>query len=104
MSLPLKKAKLKQLRRGCVVPGECNHEYVQESAMVPETDWDAPAHLQFEPMGTPQGGGQQPASDVVEFPSLREAVHWAMNNEAPAGTHAVIRTASGEVIEPSHLE
>jgi hypothetical protein len=27
-----------------------------------------------------------------------------MTNEAPAGMHAVIRTASGDVIEPGHLE
>jgi hypothetical protein len=71
--------------------------------MVPETDWDAPAHLQFETMGTQKGGPAAP-SDITEFNSLREAVHWAMNNDAPAGMHAVIRTASGEVIEPSHLE
>ncbi|KLK94621.1 hypothetical protein AA309_02475 [Microvirga vignae] len=72
--------------------------------MVPDTDWDAPAHLQYEPMDTPKGALPQHASDVMEFSSLREAIHWAMTNEAPAGTHAVIRTASGEVIEPSHLE
>lgn len=73
--------------------------------MVPDTDWDAPAHLQYEPLSTPESDtAQQHASDVMEFKSLREAVHWAMNKEAPAGMHAVIRTASGEVIEPSHLE
>ncbi|SCY88220.1 hypothetical protein [Microvirga guangxiensis] len=72
--------------------------------MVPDTDWDATAHLQFEPMATPKGSTPPHGSDVIEFSTLREAVHWAMNNEAPAGMHAVIRTASGEVIEPSHLE
>jgi hypothetical protein len=65
-------------------------------------DLDAPAHLQFEPMGP--DAEQKSPSDVMEFSSLREAVHWAMNNEAPAGTHAVIRTASGDVIDPGHLE
>ncbi len=71
--------------------------------MVMQTDLDAPAHLQYEPMGA-QGGSPAAPSDVVEFPSLREAVHWAMTNEAPAGMHAVIRTASGDVIDPGHLE
>lgn len=72
--------------------------------MVPKTDWDATAHLQYEPMGTPRGTTPPHGSDVMEFASLREAIHWAMTNEAPAGMHAVIRTASGEVIEPSQLE
>jgi hypothetical protein len=71
--------------------------------MVMQTDLDAPAHLQYEPLG-PQAGSQGAPSDIVEFRSLREAVHWAMTNEAPAGMHAVIRTASGDVIEPGHLE
>ena len=72
--------------------------------MVPETDWDATAHLQYEPMETPKGSTPPHGSDVMEFSSLREAIHWAMTNEAPAGMHAVIRTASGEVLDPSHLE
>lgn len=71
--------------------------------MVPKTDWDAPAHLQFETMAAQQGGLTAP-SDIREFGTLREAVHWAMNNEAPPGMHAVIRTASGEVLDPGHLE
>jgi len=70
--------------------------------MVMQTDLDAPAHLQYEPLDS--HGGQNAPSDIVEFPSLREAVHWAMTNEAPAGMHAVIRTASGDVIDPGHLE
>jgi hypothetical protein len=71
--------------------------------MPTKTDLDAPAHLQYEPMGAPAGQGKAP-SDVREFPSLREAVHWAMNNEAPAGMQAVIRSSSGDVIDPGHLE
>ncbi len=70
--------------------------------MLTDTDLDAPAHLQYEPIGTT--GGQGPAGDVREFASLREAIHWAMNNEAPAGMHAVIRAASGAVLGPRHLE
>jgi hypothetical protein len=71
--------------------------------MLSETDLDAPAHLYYETLG-PQGSGQRVQDEVREFASLREAVHWAMNNEAPAGTHAVIHAASGAVLGPSHLE
>ena len=71
--------------------------------MLTETEMDAPAHLQYEPIGA-QGGGQGQPSAVREFPSLREAVHWAMNNEAPAGMQTVIRAASGAVLGPRHLE
>ena len=70
--------------------------------MLTQTEMDAPAHLQYEPIG--QGGSPGHPSDVREFPSLREAVHWAMNNEAPAGMQAVIRAASGAVLGPRHLE
>jgi hypothetical protein len=72
--------------------------------MVPKTDWDAPAHLQYEPITVSQGSAQRDPSDVTEFKNLREAVHWAMNNEAPAGMHAVIRTSSGAVLGPAMLE
>ncbi|MEZ0171931.1 hypothetical protein [Microvirga sp. TS319] len=72
--------------------------------MVPKTDWDAPAHLQYEPIVAPKGGAHRDASDVTEFKNLREAVHWAMTNEAPAGKQAVIRTSSGAVLGPAMLE
>ncbi|PVE26325.1 hypothetical protein DC522_00770 [Microvirga sp. KLBC 81] len=68
--------------------------------MLTKDDLDSPAHLQYEPIAGQQGH----PSDVTEFASLREAVHWAMTNEAPAGTHAVIRAASGAVLGPRHLE
>jgi hypothetical protein len=67
--------------------------------MLTAPDLDAPAHLQYEPLGVPVGQG-----DIREFPTLREAVHWAVTNEAPAGMQAVIRTSSGAVIDPGHLE
>lgn len=72
--------------------------------MLSEADLNAPAHLRFEPAAG--RAGREPAdwSDAREFASLREAVHWSMNAEAPPGTHAVIRTASGQVIGPEHLE
>lgn len=72
--------------------------------MVPKTDWDAPAHLQYEPITAPKGGAHRDPSDVTEFDNLREAVHWAMNHEAPAGMQTVIRTSSGAVLGPAMLE
>ncbi|MBB3019013.1 hypothetical protein FHR70_002067 [Microvirga lupini] len=73
----------------------------QDRIMLTKDDLDAPAHLQYEPIGT---AGQGHPSDVREFSSLREAVHWAMNNEPPAGMEAVIRANSGAVLGPRHLE
>jgi len=70
--------------------------------MLTKDELDAPAHLQYEPIGTKAGQGHP--SDVREFATLREAVHWAMNNEPPAGMEAFIRTASGAVLGPRHLE
>jgi len=72
--------------------------------MVPKADWDAPAHLQYEPITVPKGAAPRDPSDVTEFDNLREAVHWAMTNEAPAGMQAVIRTSSGAVLGPAMLE
>ena len=45
--------------------------------MLTKDELDAPAHLQYEPIGTKAGQGHP--SDVREFATLREAVHWAMN-------------------------
>jgi hypothetical protein len=70
--------------------------------MLSKAELDAPAHLQYEPIGAQVGQGRP--SEVREFASLREAVHWSMNNEAPAGMQAVIRAASGAVLGPRHLE
>ena len=72
--------------------------------MLTAADLNAPAYLHYEAVGTPSGKADRDWGDAREFPSLREAVHWSMNEEAPAGTHAVIRTTSGVVIEPEHLE
>ncbi|MCB5175414.1 MULTISPECIES: hypothetical protein [Microvirga] len=72
--------------------------------MLTESDLNAPAQLHYETVGASKGDRQRDWGDAREFPSLREAVHWAMNEEAPAGKHAVIRAASGHVLEPEHLE
>jgi hypothetical protein len=71
--------------------------------MLTEEDLGAPALLHYEPADG-QGAAQRNWDEAREFPSLREAVHWAMNEEAPAGTHAVIRASSGYVLEPQLLE
>jgi hypothetical protein len=72
--------------------------------MLTEADLNAPAQLHYETVGLSKGHAQRDWSGAREFPSLREAVHHAMTEEAPAGTHAVIRAASGHVLEPEHLE
>jgi hypothetical protein len=72
--------------------------------MLVEADLNAPAHVRFETVGPPAAEEEVGWSDAREFPSLREAVHWAMNAEAPAGKHAVIRASSGFVLGPELLE
>lgn len=72
--------------------------------MLTAADLDAPAKLHYENEGTPPDERRRNWDDAREFPTLREAVHWAMNAEAPAGQHAVIRAASGHVLEPEILE
>lgn len=71
--------------------------------MLKENDLDAPAELTFAPLGS-GGETSNDWSHARTFGSLREAVHWAMTNESPAGTHAAICAASGAVLGPSHLE
>lgn len=72
--------------------------------MLTKADLDAPARLHYEAEGAHPDEAHRNWEDAREFPTLREAVHWAMNAEAPAGRHAVIRAASGRVLEPEVLE
>ncbi|MBF9231769.1 hypothetical protein [Microvirga alba] len=72
--------------------------------MLTEADLKAPASLLFETVGAHPEEPLRDWSDAKEFASLREAVHWAMNAEAPAGKHAIIRAASGYVLRPEMLE
>jgi hypothetical protein len=72
--------------------------------MLTQADLNAPAKLHYETVGASKGGAQRDWSGAREFPSLREAVHFAMNEEAPAGKHAVILAASGHVLEPDVLD
>jgi hypothetical protein len=72
--------------------------------MLTETDLDAPAQLQYEPAGVDLTDAQISWTDAREFPSLREALHWAMTEEPPSGKAAFIRAASGFVLRPAMLE
>ena len=69
--------------------------------MLSKDELDAPAHLQYEPIGR---AGEGDRGDGGDLATLGGAVHWAMNNEAPAGMEAVIRAASGAVLGPRNLE
>jgi hypothetical protein len=72
--------------------------------MLTEADLKSPALLRYETIGALAAETPDTWIGAREFASLREAVHWAMNAEAPAGKHAVIRAASGFVLRPDMLE
>ncbi|MGO4705731.1 hypothetical protein AB4072_08140 [Microvirga sp. 2MCAF38] len=72
--------------------------------MLTKTDLDEPARLQYETVGTRVDESGLDWNQAKTFTSLREAVHWAMTTEAPAGQHAVIRAASGLILNPDMLE
>ncbi|WP_112662518.1 hypothetical protein [Microvirga flavescens] len=72
--------------------------------MLTKTDLDGPASLQYEPVGGKVDEARLDWEHAQNFTSLREAVHWAMTQEAPAGQHAVIRTSSGMILNPDMLE
>jgi hypothetical protein len=72
--------------------------------MVTEADMDSPASLQYEVAGAHIDDAQIDWSDAQDFATLREAVHWAMTAETPAGKDAFIRTSSGFVLRPEMLE
>jgi hypothetical protein len=71
--------------------------------MLTASDLDAPARLLFRPLQS--GDSAHFAWDGArEFGSLREAVHTAMTEDAPAGQEPYIRTGSGKVLEPATLQ
>jgi hypothetical protein len=72
--------------------------------MLTDADLNAPAHLAYEPAGADRTGKQIDWSDAHPFASLREALHWAMTAEVPAGKDAFIRTSSGSVLRPEMLD
>ena len=72
--------------------------------MLTDADLSAPADLAYEPAGADIADGQIDWSDAQTFGSLREALHWAMTSEAPAGQLAYVRASSGVVLRPEILE
>ena len=72
--------------------------------MLSEQDLNAPAVLQWETIGAAVPDDVIDWDDAREFASLREALHWALNAEAPAGLEAYIRATSGFVVRPEMLE
>lgn len=72
--------------------------------MLTEADLDAPAQLHYGPAAVELADSQIDWSDARAFASLREALHWAMTAETPAGRAAFIRASSGFVLRPEMLE
>lgn len=72
--------------------------------MLTDADLNARADLTYEPAGAQVAEGRIEWGDAYSFPSLREALHWAMTAEAPAGQVAYIRASSGVVLGPEMLE
>jgi len=72
--------------------------------MLTDADLNSPADLTYEPAGAEIADGQIDWSDAQTFESLREALHWAMTSEEPAGQRAYIRASSGVVLGPEMLE
>ena len=70
--------------------------------MLSDADLKAPARLRYQPAAV--GEGQIDWNGAREFPSLREAIHWAMTEEAPAGQEAFIQASSGTVLRPEMLD
>ena len=73
-------------------------------AMLTETDLNGPAQLHYEPAATELADSQINWNGARAFASLREALHWAMTAETPAGQAPFIRASSGFVLRPEMLE
>jgi hypothetical protein len=72
--------------------------------MLSENDLNSPADLTYEPAGAEIAERQIDWSEAQSFASLREALHWAMTADVPAGRQAYIRASSGVVLRPEMLE
>jgi hypothetical protein len=70
--------------------------------MLTPSDLAAPARLIYQP-AAPSG----PPIDwegAMTFGTLREAVQFAMTEDAPAGQEPCIRAESGQVLDPAMLQ
>jgi hypothetical protein len=72
--------------------------------MLTPTDLDAPARLRYRPadLTTPVTEGDWEGSTT--FGTLREAIQFAMTEDAPAGQEPMIRAESGLVLDPAMLQ
>jgi hypothetical protein len=71
--------------------------------MLNAAELDAPAQLLY---GSSAGGYTEGSPDwrrARRFPSLREAIHVAMTEEAPAGQEPFIKLDDGRVLQPATL-
>ena len=71
--------------------------------MLTSTDLDAPARLLY---WSAASEADEPTGwdEAQEVPTLREAIHLAMTEEAPAGKAPFIRAESGFLLRPEMLE
>ena len=70
--------------------------------MLPPSDLDAPARLQYWPVG-PDLIESARWEDARRFPSLREAIRVAMTEEQPPGKAAYLLMQSGMALKPDQL-
>jgi hypothetical protein len=71
--------------------------------MVSTADLDAPARLQYWPVG-PDLIESARWEDARRFPSLRDALSAAMTEARPAGKAAYLLTQSGLALRPDQVE
>ena len=72
--------------------------------MLSDADLNAPAQLRYERAGAAVGKDDSTWADARSFPSVREALHVSMSEQAPPGQVAYSRTGSGQVLTPEVLE
>ncbi|HYF57107.1 MAG TPA: hypothetical protein VEA41_22845 [Salinarimonas sp.] len=72
--------------------------------MITPTDLGAPARLRYRPADATDPEGVADWEGAMSFGSLREAIQFAMAEDAPAGQEPVIRAESGQVLDPTMLQ
>jgi len=72
--------------------------------MITAADLDAPARLQYGAADLTADADALDWERAQSFGSLREAVQFAMNEDAPAGKEPYIQADSGCVLDPKILQ
>ncbi len=72
--------------------------------MLTPADMSAPARLRYRPADLAAAADGDDWEGAMTFGSLREAVQFAMTEDAPAGQEPVIRAESGQVLDPGMLQ